>query len=377
VDLKGRQHKGTDNGDAGDSTAPQIRDARRLPTYLKLSIVIVGLALASGASRSCGHNPPAIKFKVITVDQGKTNLMDTSLKPSNWIPDKIYVGVGDRHELYVNNKSIISYSYARKKGIRNNTHGIWITKTFKKHWINKRQLAEMGQNGITPLLIFYYFGDHISVENITANWEKYRRFLVKTSSYLATKQKLFIVFEPEFNLEARNNKTSVYTWRGFNEFIIATVKIFRHYFPQAKIGICPGDFRSHNFKKSIERGVKYVDFIAFQELWAATRKSNLSERFEDVTDYALSFTNYLHRTFKKPILLSYIGISSYRPPGSAQDWRIIQSDIIRNMSNILPVFIEKGLFGILYFELFDDPKHVGYFGVAERDFGLIDIKEKP
>lgn len=353
------------------------RAKKQLPPYLRVAVIAASLTMLSAFSKSCGTSVPPLKIETPGHAQATPVFMKAPLKPSKWKPEKFYVGVGDRYEVHLDNKSINSPRYARKVGIRNNSHAIWLTKDFKEYWINRNQIAEMQREGITPLLIFYYFGDDISVENITTNWKKYYRFLVNTASHLSTDKKVLIIFEPEFNLEARNNKSSIYSWPGFNEFIIATVKVLRHYFPKAKIGICPGDFRTHNFRKSIKRGVKYVDFIAFQELWASTRKSNMSEKFEDVSDYALLFTNYLHTTFEKPILLSYIGISSYHQSKGNQNWAIIQSDIIRNFTNKLPVFIQRGLFGILYFELFDDPKHVGYFGIAERNFGLLDFKERP
>ena len=55
------------------------------------------------------------------------------------------------------------------------------------------------------------------------------------------------------------------------------------------------------------------DFIAFPEMRAATDPTQdaASIHYRDVVGAALDFTAYLKKTFGKPILFSYLALSSY------------------------------------------------------------------
>ena len=192
--------------------------------------------------------------------------------------------------------------------------------------------------------------------------------MYKCNKYLSLiKGKKYIILNPEYN------ENGVETWSGWNEIMKKSFNILKR--KNRFIGYGVGDFGVYNvtfdynnfnsFEKSF-KAVKYFDFIAFQEMRAITRNSK-----SDIlnTPYrSLEFAKYLHQKYKKPIFLAYLAISSYKS-------NLIQKEVFKRYSQLLPIFKnEAGLIGFNIFHLFDRVQQVGYFGKAEKYFGIIDKK---
>ena len=141
--------------------------------------------------------------------------------------------------------------------------------------------------------------------------------------------------------------------------------------PNLLVGICPGDFGSEDLEPAVGEVVEYSDFVAFQEMRAVTQPSETNDDYEDITERALGYADYLYTTFDKPVLLAYAAVSTHG------GWEQIQADVVEHLFEARSELQKRGVFGILYFMLFDDPQHAGYFEAAETDFGLVRSDGEP
>ena len=60
-----------------------------------------------------------------------------------------------------------------------------------------------------------------------------------------------------------------------------------------------------------------------------------------------------------------MAVSSY------QGWTERQAAALRDLADNRGELLRHGVFGVVYFQLRDDPEHGGYFGPAEKHFGLL------
>ena len=286
-------------------------------------------------------------------------------------------GVGDRYQTGLTGEqgSVVLHRWAQKHGAPVNAQAIWLTKDWDESWVSRRDLQRMAAEGVVPVLILYYWGDDISRDNVVRHRKDWYFYLLKVAAIASIDYPVLIVLEPEFNDETNHDKTLILSWPGFNEIVIDGIYILRSLAPNVLVGICPGDFGIQDLESSIGEVVEYSDFIAYQEMRGSTKPSLITEDYEDVTDRALGYATWLHKMFDKPVLLSYAAVSTYDPEHGR--WEQHQSDVVSNLYGAAPQLQEQGVFGILYFMLFDDPAHAGYFGPAEPYFGLVDSAGKP
>jgi hypothetical protein len=294
-----------------------------------------------------------------------------------WTPEPLLVGAGDRIGHMEDGVSVPWWRVARDMGVSINAQALWVTRGFHPSWFGPADLAEMSEAGVTPVLILYYFGDDVSQEYVTAHADDYREWVQGVMEALACEVPLLVVLEPEFNNILPSGARHVRDWQPFADLMIQATGEVRLHMPQARVGVCPGDYRAYDLWGTLGALAPYLDFLAFQELWGQTRPSHLSEDYEDVTDYALLFTSHLSTVYQKPVLLAYLGVSSYTPAGASDDWGVIKADVWRNLTSRSQAFVDAGLVGALAFALYDDPAHVGYFGAAEAYWGLLDAEGKP
>jgi len=292
---------------------------------------------------------------------------------SGWL-----MGVGDRF-LHVfpesedgeRRKSVPTHVWARDNGAPVNTQAIWLTRDWNDSWgIDRGDLVRMAQDGVVPVLMLYYFGDDISPQNVIEHRDAWYLYLMKVAALAAIDHPVLVVIEPEFNDETNDSRTLVVNWPGFNEVVIDGIYLLRSLAPNLLVGICPGDFGTQDLELSMGEIAQYSDFIAFQEMRASTRDNVITHEFEDVTENALAYSYRLQQLFDKPLLLAYVAVSTFDREG---DWPQFQADVITNLfDENFAELAEHGVFGALYFMAFDDPQHAGYFGEAEKHFGLAD-----
>ena len=266
------------------------------------------------------------------------------------------------------------YDFLPKETPNVNAVSIWITRGWKEFWYPAKTVNSFIKKGYTPVFIFYWFGDDISKEFVTKNKKKYFSDLKRFINYLKKiNGKKIVIINPEYNENGMSDS------KMFDALQVKTIKML-HKIKDTMVGVCPGDFGDYKvnndiqnwkfFEKSLKNSAKESDFIAFQEMRAVTR--NTKEEILNTPLRSLYFTRYLHKTYKKPVFLAYVAISSYK----ALD---VQADVFKNYAKLMPQFKKAGLIGINLFNYIDVPTHTGYFNEAEKYFGIkyCDGERKP
>jgi hypothetical protein len=159
---------------------------------------------------------------------------------------------------------------------------------------------------------------------------------------------------------------AVSSWPGFGEHLARAAALIRERAPNVRVGTCVGDFAGPPaIEASLGRAAPDLDFIAFQEMRASTDPAVERDGYLRVGRSATRFARYLQRGFDRPLLVAYVAVSSH---GGWEDKQAKALDDVRRERRALR---DAGVFGIVYFQLFDDPAHTGYFGDAEPHFGLL------
>jgi len=269
-------------------------------------------------------------------------------------------------------KITVSITEVLKKESKN-TNGVtmWITRDWDETWYGRQSIQhDIIDRGYTPVFIFYYFADDISVKYIEKTQQKYFKKLKKFTKFIKqlNGQKI-VILNPEYNMAGTGK------WEGMNNIFLKSFKILRED-PQVIVGPCVGDFGNYDkvnepdewalFDPSLNKAAKKADFIAFQEMRALTR--NKKDQILKTPQRAYNFAKYLHKTYKKPTMLAYLAISSYGKEGKQ-----IQAQVYKGFVKYLPKMQKEAslmLFGVFHY--FDYPHHKGYFKKAEEFFGILD-----
>ena len=261
-----------------------------------------------------------------------------------------------------------------------NTNGVtmWITPEWNEKWYDSKTVQkDIIDRGYTPVFIFYYFADNISVQYIHKKQAGYFKHLKRFLQFLKKLDgKKIVILNPEYN------ENGVGHYKGMNNIFLKSFQILRHD-PQVLVGPCVGDFGNYNkvnepnawklFNPSLKRAAKKADFIAFQEMRALTR--NKPQEILNTPKRAYYLAKYLHKTYHKPTMLAYLAISSYGKNGNT-----LQAKVYKGFVKYLPKMKKDAsltLFGAFHY--FDYPDHKGYFKEGEKFFGVLtkDGEEKP
>jgi hypothetical protein len=243
---------------------------------------------------------------------------------------------------------------------------LWLTRGWDESWIPRAHLDALAPRGIVPIVTHYYFGDWISKERIEASRGAWLDSVRRMAQRVRGETPVLVILEPEFNIAPPLGETSTLAWSGFSTAMAEAVSIVREHAPNARVGLCAGDFPGPPSLEMALGGVApHLDFIAFQEMRAVTDREVDRPRYLSVGRSATEYARYLRRAFGRPLLLSYVAVSSY------DGWEDEQGDALRDLLAHRDALRDAGVFGWLYFQLHDDPAHTGYFGPAERHFGLV------
>lgn len=252
-----------------------------------------------------------------------------------------------------------------------NAISMWITKDWNSTWYEAKIVQkEIVDKGYTPVFIFYWFGDEISVPYIKKHKESYFQTLENFTQYLKKIDgKKIVILNPEYNM------SGVEKWKGMNEIFLKSFGIVRQA-SETIVGPCVGDFGNYSYSDepqewklfdiSLHEAAIASDFIAFQEMRALTRNSK-----KDIlltAERALAFSKYLHTTYNKPTALAYVAISTY-----GKDATNLQKNVYKDfLENIRIMEQEASLIYFGIFHYFDSPLQRGYFKDAEQHFGIIE-----
>ncbi|GEM_PF-1194195 len=233
-------------------------------------------------------------------------------------------------------------------------------------WENRQELLSAASLGYAPVIIFQYFDEDLSPDFVQRNVAGYYAFI---------RQKLVPLLqgipEPFILLEAEFNRGGVDQWAGWNAVAIKAINIIREELPSAKIGLTIGDWNfagRENLEISMGKVAPYCDFLGYQIMISSVEENRIQDPPGQLLDRVLDFADYLRQKFNRPLLIGYMGISSL------DGWEQIQAECLESFFRHRRDLMHLGVFGVVYFSYVDDPEKTGWFGPAERMFGLVDAE---
>jgi hypothetical protein len=278
--------------------------------------------------------------------------------------ETLLLGVGDRLDWFGRGARRVTSSTAESLGQPTDLLSIWLPRGWTASWLPQQRLQQLVEQGTVPVVLHYYFEDRISQQAIERNRKGWHKSLAAMGRLVRNVDPVLIVLEPEFNDLPPKGETQALLWPGLVQELSEAIDIVRAQAPHAMISIGAGDFSpARDLDPVIWKLVHKLDFLAFQEMRAQTDPDFTGPDYFKVGEAAVEYAAYL-KQFDLPILLAYVALSSY------SDWEQNQADMLAQLQQQEANLRAQGVFGLTYFQLFDDPKHTGYFGAAERNFGL-------
>lgn len=327
----------------------QQQGARRRRRDWRLALLGIALLAGAGGAEAGGRGPDAAR-EVLRVE------------------GRLRTGIGSRLELERGGKWVPLYEEARRRGVAPDFLQLWLTRGWSDDWARHQQLVELARKGVVPVVVHYYYGDDISKERIEAQRKGWYESMWRMANLVRMPYPVLVILEPEWNNAPPKGETAVTDWPWFAKDLKAAAEMIRDVAPNALVGTCPGDFPGPpRLEAVLSEAADDLDFLAFQEMRAGTVPEAETDGYRDVAEAGVEFARYLHRAFGRPLLLGYLAFSSHG------GWEDAQAKALRGLYERRRALQEAGVFGWIYFHLFDDPEHVGYFGPAERHFGLLRV----
>jgi hypothetical protein len=289
-------------------------------------------------------------------------------------PVRLLAGVGDRIESHPLEPDLRWLAEARAHDLPTDLFQIWLPRDWWRHWSPGDELQRMADEGTVPVVVHYFFGDGISRQRVLAQRDEWHASLRRLGRAIRIDGPVLVVLEPEFNDDPPAGESRITDWPGFAGELAEAVRIVRDGAPNALVGVCAGDFSpDRNLQRVLEPVAHRLDFLAYQEMRAASSSEAAAPGYLDVGQSAVDYARYLQQSFGKPILLAYVAVSSWG------GWEKRQAEALAGLARERRSLRRAGVFGVVYFQLRDDPEHEGYFGPAEKHFGLLDARgrEKP
>lgn len=279
---------------------------------------------------------------------------------------RLRVGIGDRISLPAGGRWTSGPAEALARGLRLDLFGVWLPRGWSEDWVKRGELERLAASGVTPVVLHYYFGDDISKERVEAQRDGWYSSMWRMANMVRMDAPVLVVLEPEFNVAPPEGETAITDWPWFANDLRAAAEMIRKQAPNALVGVCAGDFPGTPGLEPVLGPVAAdLDFLAFQEMRASTDKAASRADYLQIGRAAVDYAAYLKRAFDRPVLLAYVAVSSYG------GWEGTQAVMLGDLARHRQSLIDAGVFGVLYFQLRDDPDHRGYFGVAEQHFGLV------
>jgi hypothetical protein len=289
--------------------------------------------------------------------------------PDPTATDTLRIGIGDRLAIERGGRWIPTLELLDRLDVDVDLLQIWLPRGWKKDWIPRDELAKLRERGVVPVVVHYFFGDDISKERVEAQRGPWYASMWEMAQQLRGQGPVLVILEPEWNIEPPSGETAITDWPWFANDLRAAAMMIRKQAPNALVGTCPGDFPGRPDLEGVLGPVAGdLDFLAFQEMRATTDRDASRPGYADVGRATVDYARYLQRAFGRPLLVGYVAVSSHG------GWESEQAAILRDLHARRSDLLAAGVFGLVYFQLYDDPLHRGYFGPAERHFGLLTRK---
>jgi len=328
-----------------------------------LGLAALGLLLLTTAAAAAGGAEGAGESRAAADSEARK-----LLEPG----ERLRVGIGSRVSVERDGEWRSLHQEARRRGVQPDFVQLWLTRGWSADWVRHQSLVELAEQGVTPVVVHYFYGDFISKERIETQRDPWYASMWRMANLVRMDHPVLVILEPEWNIAAPPGETNVTEWPWFANDLRAAAEMIREVAPNALVGTCPGDFPGPpKLEPVLSPVADDLDFLAFQEMRGSTAPDASEPGYRDVAGASVQFARYLQRAFGRPLLLGYLAFSSHG------GWETAQATALRDLYHRRQDLLDAGVFGWVYFHLFDDPDHEGYFGPAERSFGLLRADGEP
>jgi hypothetical protein len=222
-------------------------------------------------------------------------------------------------------------------------------------------MAGMATSGVTPVVLWYYWGDAISQSCVLygcngmtkTEWDSMAATLAQKANAAMGGKPFYVVLEPEFN------KAGIAGWETFDGDLVNQASIIRANAPGAKIVLGFGSWGGYD---AFDRAASASDAVGFQFMRASTR--NAPSEAQAPTNTFVQTANDLHARFGKPVLVFDVAIGSYG------GWEWVQQAALNDLKAHQADLANANVFGIVWRYVHDNTYSSGYFGAAESSWGL-------
>ncbi len=260
------------------------------------------------------------------------------------------------------------WAQPRLADIAAQTATLWITRHSDWRWLHSALLRMSSQEGYTPMISLWYFGDEISPEFVKQQWPAYlnmiRQQLIPLLSQVPT---AYLLLEPEFN------KNGIERWPEWDQRMLEVITLVRAKLPHVQLGLVLGDWdptgtRSFN---NVRQAMQASDFIGTMLMVANYTESAHTDPDWSPWVRTLRLGQQLQQQFNKPWMIAYAAIAS------EPSWQQRQQIELAKLSQYLAQMRRYGLFALNWFSVVDEPNQTGWFADAETSFGLLNRQYQP
>ena len=222
-------------------------------------------------------------------------------------------------------------------------------------------LRTMRDSGVTPVIMWYYWGDDISVSCVRdgcngrnrGEWDSLMREMAKRAHATMGSKPFYVVLEPEFN------KNGVQHWETFDGYLETQAKTVRSIAPSARLVVGFGHWGGWTI---FDRAVAASDLSGVQLMRASTRDSESVAL--NSASYTIDNAKKLKSLFGKNVLLYDLAIGSYG------GWEGVQEKVLQSFIDRRAELGQAGVVGVVWRYVHDNNNSSGYFGAAESSWGV-------
>lgn len=243
--------------------------------------------------------------------------------------------------------------------------GSWVARPGRLADFESR-VAQVKDEGLVPVVEWWYFGDQISVRAVTtglpdgrnlARWHDLGPKVAKAACDGADGKLVFVV-ETEFN------KGGVAGREAFDGELAKHVKAVKAACPTATVAIGFGLWSMHDWHR-FDRAAAAADAVGFQ-LMRSLAKDTRAE-YREAPALAVEGARKIEDLFGKPILLHDVALSSF-----GTDGRKLQAETLDALLDRRDALADAGVTLLLYRSVRDTPSMAknNYYGAGEAHWGL-------
>jgi hypothetical protein len=283
--------------------------------------------------------------------------------------------------------------------VENRLISIWLDNNWDTSYFNGLQ-SWMDQ-GYVPVIVYYFEGDLAQygknawsqVKNTQSAW---LTDAARLGSFLSTlRGTALVVVQPEWNIPTLqdNHQFGALMGQVAQTIRAGAMNGSASNALRLRIGTAVGDFGDYtitadpywsSFDPAMKAMLPALDFTGFQEMRASTRLGTngqmqtwtaAHEGLSTLGQRTVALAQYLQAHYGKPILIPYVEIASYTPPGDSENWTTLSAQAYANVLSQYTALQQAGVFGMAAMSLFDDLSHnssgTDYFGMASTTYGLV------